>query len=100
MQSYRKPKAKNYYEFGLDITRAKSYPILDIAKSSLVLKKVGIRYSAKCPFHNENHASFFIFPETNTYHCFGCGEHGDVINFVMKIYNKSFKEAVLIIIKQ
>lgn len=47
---------------------------------------------AKCPFHNEKTASFRVYSD-GTYHCFGCGAHGDVITFVMTIQNLSFKEA-------
>ncbi len=47
-----------------------------------------------CPFHNERTPSFTINPEKNFFHCFGCGAHGDVIGFVMRIENRSFVSAV------
>lgn len=47
---------------------------------------------ANCPFHNEKTASFKVYSD-GTYHCFGCGAHGDVISFVMAIHNLSFQEA-------
>ena len=47
---------------------------------------------ARCPFHNEKTASFRVYPD-GTFHCFGCGAHGDVITFVMKINNISFLDA-------
>lgn len=47
---------------------------------------------AKCPFHSEKTASFRVYPD-GTYHCFGCGAHGDVIDFVMNIQNLSFEDA-------
>ena len=47
---------------------------------------------AKCPFHNEKTASFRVYKD-GTYHCFGCGAHGDVITFVMSMQNLSFTEA-------
>lgn len=47
---------------------------------------------AKCPFHNEKTASFHVYKD-GTYHCFGCGAHGDVITFVMNMQNLSFSEA-------
>lgn len=45
-----------------------------------------------CPFHNEKTPSMKIFEKD--YHCFGCGEHGDVITFVQKLFNLSFQEAL------
>lgn len=47
---------------------------------------------ARCPFHNEKTASFKVYPN-GTYHCFGCGAHGDVITFVMGVKKISFREA-------
>ena len=47
-----------------------------------------------CPFHNEKTPSFSVYKDNKRYHCFGCGESGDVITFVMKYYNISFKEAL------
>jgi hypothetical protein len=52
------------------------------------------RYLALCPFHCERSPSFFIFENSNKYHCFGCGEHGDAIDFVRKLDGCSFREAV------
>lgn len=47
-----------------------------------------------CPFHNEKTPSFKIYKGNGGYHCFGCGEHGSVIDFVMRYFNLSFKEAI------
>ena len=47
---------------------------------------------ARCPFHGEKTASFRVYPD-GTFHCFGCGAHGDVITFVMKMQNISFLDA-------
>lgn len=47
---------------------------------------------AKCPFHSEKTASFRVYSD-GTYHCFGCGAHGDVITFVMKLQGLSFEDA-------
>ncbi|MGN0452130.1 MAG: CHC2 zinc finger domain-containing protein [Acutalibacteraceae bacterium] len=47
---------------------------------------------AKCPFHSEKTASFRVYSD-GTYHCFGCGAHGDVIDFVMNMQNLSFEDA-------
>lgn len=48
----------------------------------------------KCPLHSEKTASFTIYPETNTFYCFGCGASGDAIKFVQLYHNINFKEAV------
>ena len=51
---------------------------------------------ARCPFHNEKTASFRVYKD-GTFHCFGCGAHGDVITFVMKMQNISFQDACLML---
>lgn len=61
--------------------------------SGVELARHGTRHCGLCPFHTEKTASFFVF-EDNHYKCFGCGEHGDVIDFVQKLYGLSFKDAL------
>lgn len=48
----------------------------------------------KCFFHEDSEPSLAIYPETNTYHCFGCGAHGDAINFIMEYKGMTFKECL------
>lgn len=48
-----------------------------------------------CPFHSENTPSLRIYPGNRGFHCFGCGAHGDVIKFVMLLFNLSFSQAVV-----
>lgn len=76
------------------IERARRYPIYEITKFRLLLRGCGNKFSSLCPFHEEKHASFYIYPETNTFHCFGCQENGDIIKLTMHLYGASFKEAV------
>ncbi len=76
------------------LEKARQYPIFEIAKYRLALQPCGNKSSALCPFHEEKHASFFIYHKTNTFHCFGCQESGDVIKLTIHIYGVSFKEAV------
>ena len=47
------------------------------------LKKAGILFKGRCPFHNERSPSFTVSPVRRTYHCFGCGVHGDAVRFTM-----------------
>lgn len=61
--------------------------------AGIELRQNGNRYVGLCPFHDEKTPSLYIFPD-NRFKCFGCGEYGDVINFVQKFYNLSFKDAL------
>lgn len=81
------------------VHRARSFPIEQVARGQLELKACGSKYSSRCPFHEEKHASFFLYPETNTYYCFGCQAHGDAINLAMHLHNLTFKDAVSLLTK-
>jgi len=74
-----------------EVERAKQYPIEDLYDGQL--KKTGRRLTGLCPFHKESTPSFFIFPDHH-FHCYGCGEHGDTIAFLMKLKGLTFPEAV------
>ncbi|WP_028323123.1 CHC2 zinc finger domain-containing protein [Desulfatirhabdium butyrativorans] len=52
------------------------------------------RWRALCPFHGERTPSFFVYENSNRYHCFGCGESGDAIDFVRRLEGCTFKDAV------
>ena len=68
--------------------------IVDVISKYVVLKKAGHNYSGLCPFHNEKTPSFVVTPSRQIFKCFGCGEGGDVLAFLMKINNQSFKEVI------
>ncbi len=68
--------------------------IVEVVSEYIPLKRTGRYYRALCPFHSEKTPSFYVSPERQIYYCFGCGKHGDVINFVMEIEGISFKEAL------
>ncbi|MCC3867024.1 DNA primase [Terrisporobacter mayombei] len=68
--------------------------IVNVISQYINLKNSGSNYSGLCPFHNEKTGSFHVNQKKQIYKCFGCGEGGDVINFIMKIENLDFIEAV------
>src|SRR5690554_3087617 len=68
--------------------------IVDVVSDYVVLKPSGRGYFGLCPFHNEKTASFHVSPERQIYHCFGCGEGGNVVSFIMAIERMEFVEAM------
>lgn len=68
--------------------------IVDVIGKEVKLKREGANYSGLCPFHGEKTASFKVSEQKQFFKCFGCGESGDVIAFVMKYYHLDFMEAV------
>ncbi len=68
--------------------------IVDVISESVRLKRSGRNFSGLCPFHNEKTPSFSVSQDKQIYKCFGCGESGNVISFVMKNKNMPFVEAV------
>jgi DNA primase len=68
--------------------------IVEVIGLRVPLKKAGREYKACCPFHGEKTASFWVSPEKQFYHCFGCGAHGTVLRFLMEHDRMAFPEAV------
>ncbi|MEZ9648730.1 DNA primase [Vibrio lentus] len=68
--------------------------IVDIVDARVKLKKKGKNYGACCPFHNEKTPSFSVSQEKQFYHCFGCGVHGNAIDFIMEFERLDFVEAI------
>ncbi|BCB41232.1 DNA primase [Vibrio alginolyticus] len=68
--------------------------IVDIIDARVKLKKKGKNYGACCPFHNEKTPSFSVSQEKQFYHCFGCGAHGNAIDFLMEFDRLEFVEAI------
>lgn len=76
------------------IELARSVPLSEVAGKRLQLQKAGREFKACCPFHNEKSPSFFINDRKGFGHCFGCGAHVDVIDFLMRVDGIDFAAAV------
>ena len=68
--------------------------IVDVVQERVILKKNGGHYWGLCPFHKEKTPSFSVNPNLGIYKCFGCGEGGDALTFIMKTQNKEFIEVI------
>lgn len=69
-------------------------PIEDVVAPYVDLKRSGRNLKGLCPFHSEKTPSFTVYPESNSYYCFGCGAGGDVVTFVKSIENLDYIEAL------
>jgi len=70
------------------------YDIVQFISEYVQLKRAGRNYFGLCPFHGEKTPSFSVSPDKQIFHCFGCGEGGDVFSFIMKADSLTFPEAV------
>ncbi|WP_305416835.1 DNA primase [Photobacterium leiognathi] len=70
------------------------HDIVDVIDARVKLKKQGKNFGACCPFHNEKTPSFSVSQEKQFYHCFGCGVHGNVLDFVMEFDRLDFVDAI------
>lgn len=79
---------------GLKEVIRESVDIVEVASRYLTINRVGRRYQALCPFHNERTPSFSLDPAKQSYFCFGCGAKGDVYSLLMNIEGITFPEAI------
>lgn len=78
----------------IDLVRERA-DLKAIVEEYVTLRSAGVgSFKGLCPFHDERTPSFHIRPAVGTYHCFGCGEHGDVISFLMELEHTTFTETV------
>ncbi len=68
--------------------------IEDIVSSYVSLKRHGSLFKGLCPFHNEKTPSFTVYPETQSFYCFGCGAGGDAVSFIKRIENIDYIDAL------
>ena len=80
------------HEYIEELTRRTD--IVELVGSYVQLKRKGRLYGGLCPFHSEKTPSFYVYPDTQSFYCFGCGAGGDAIGFVRKINSIDYPEAV------
>ena len=80
------------HEYIEELTRRTD--IVELVGSYVQLKRKGRLYGGLCPFHSEKTPSFYVYPDTESFYCFGCQAAGDAIGFVKKINNISTEEAI------
>lgn len=68
--------------------------IVDLIDGDVPLKKAGKNYQACCPFHDEKTPSFTVTRDKGFYHCFGCGAHGDALDWMQQYHRLTFREAL------
>lgn len=78
----------------------RSADIVDIISEAILLKKAGKNYLGLCPFHAEKTPSFTVSPQKQMFHCFGCGQGGNVFTFLMKHQGLSFPEAAMMLARR
>ena len=83
----------------IDSVRERS-DIVELIGSYVTLRRAGSNYTGLCPFHSERTPSFTVFPDTQSFFCFGCEAGGDAFTFVMRSENLEYSEAVEFLAKR
>jgi len=69
-------------------------PIAEVAERYILLRSSGANLRGRCLFHEDHDPSFVVYPESSRFHCFGCGQHGDVITLFMAMERVPFRQAL------
>lgn len=94
-QSSSKSNAENSLFSPQEIEKARAFPLVDLfERDGRVFKRSGMNFMTHCPFHDERTPSCHIYMSENQYHCFGCEAHGNSIDYMMKLHNMTFRDAV------
>ena len=80
------------HEYIEELTRRTD--IVELVGSYVQLKRKGRLYGGLCPFHSEKTPSFYVYPDTQSFYCFGCGAGGDAVSFTKRINSIDYIEAV------
>jgi len=81
-------------ESGRELAIARTVPVSEVIGRHVALKRVGREWVGHCPFHRDRTPSFTVVDAKGFFHCFGCGAHGDAIEFLRRAANLSFSEAL------
>src|SRR6478672_5691246 len=68
--------------------------IVELIGRNVQLRQAGRTFKGLCPFHNEKSPSFVVYPDNQSFHCFGCGKSGDAFSYVMQTENVDFRDAL------
>jgi DNA primase len=102
-EKYLRPSSSETYRvvspIDDEVDRLKSLvAIEDIIARYVPLRHTGQNYlTGRCPFHPDRNPSFVVYPETQSFYCFGCREHGDVLSFLMRMEHLTFPEALKVL---
>lgn len=80
----------------VDTIKAKS-DIVTVIENYTELRKSGKNFTGRCPIHQDKHPSMTVYPDQQSWHCFGCNRGGDVIAFIMAVENTDFRGATTIL---
>lgn len=96
LQRYLPPtkSTQRLHDREMMVARAREHPIESATEGYMRLSRAGSSFKGLCPLHNEKTASFHIYPESNRFKCYGCGESGDVITLTMLLRNIDFNGAI------
>ena len=99
LKSQQPPRTPGQLRSRVDVTKLKAETnIVDVVNRYCELRKAGRTFKALCPFHDEKTPSFTVYPDTQSWHCFGaCNTGGDVLSFIERMENTDFKGAVSIL---